>query len=601
MEELKTSTSQQRSTVGEKIRQIADQLKQETSIQIHATAQILGAAAQISVNHDRLIDEVVEMVEEDLSKETEGSVSVQNLKQQFKTFAQAKAHYGLKARSWVDLVNQLNRKTALVSSSVSQTTPLIAALQATMQRSKTVFCTPGHKLGQSIPKPMQAIIGAKPFQADIPDLPGFNLYEPNGILATAQALAAQAFGAEQTWFLINGSTVGIIAAILSTCGPGDKIILPRNIHTSAISGLILSGAHPIFIRPDYDPDWDLAHCITPQSVATALAQYPETKAILMVSPTYHGACGDVAAIATLAHHHGIPLLVDEAHGAHFAFHSDLPAPALEAGADLVVQSTHKLLSAFTQASMLHLQGSKIEPARICKTLQILQSSSPSNLLLASLDAARQQMEAEGKHLLSQALTLAHYARAQIQQLPKLSVLQSEQAMTPGFRSLDPTRLTVDVSDLGLDGYTADEIFTQRFGVIAELPTLRHLTFIVSIGNTQEDISQLIHAFEQLTQMESVSSFVKPLINEINLPSIEVPERSPREAFFAPQDSVPIHESVGRISSETICPYPPGIPLILPGDRITEAAISQLKQIHSAGGLITGCDDVSLKQLKVMRD
>lgn len=480
-------------------------------------------------------------------------------------------------------------------------TPLISALQATQQKNATFFCTPGHKLGRNIPQQMSELIGHNPFQSDFPDLPGFNLYEPNGILAAAQALAAQAFGAEQTWFLINGSTVGIIASILATCGPRDKIILPRNIHTSAIAGLILSGAHPIFIRPEYDSDWDLAHCITPQAVTTALEQYPETKAILMVSPTYHGVCGDVAAIATLAHHHDIPLLVDEAHGAHFAFHSDLPRPALEAGADLVVQSTHKLLSAFTQASMLHFQGSRIEPTRISKVLQMLQSSSPSNLLLASLDAARQQMVVEGSHLLSQTLQLAHRARVKIQRLPRLSVLQPAQAITAGFCTLDPTRLTVDVSALGLDGYTADDLLTQRFGVIAELPTLRHLTFIVSIGNTQEDISQLIDAFEQLTQMNAAPGSVQPLIHEIDLPCLEVPERSPREAFFAPQDSVPMHESVGRISAETICSYPPGIPLILPGEKITEEAIVQLKRIQVAGGLITGCDDFSLTQLKVLRD
>jgi arginine decarboxylase len=478
-------------------------------------------------------------------------------------------------------------------------TPLISALQATKQKNAVFFCTPGHKLGRNIPQQMSELLEHNPFQADFPDLSGFNLYEPNGVIASAQALATQAFGAERTWFLINGSTVGIIAAILATCGPGDKIILPRNIHTSAIAGLILSGAHPIFIHPDYDSDWDLAHCITPQAVATALERYPETKAILMVSPTYHGACGDVAAIATLAHHHGIPLLVDEAHGAHFAFHSDLPMSALESGADLVVQSTHKLLSALTQASMLHLQGSRIEPTRISKTLQMLQSSSPSNLLLASLDAARQQMVAEGKYLLSQTLALAHYARAQIQKLPGLSVLQPEQAITAGFRSLDPTRITVNVSGLGLDGYTADEIFTQRFGVIAELPTLRHLTFIVSIGNTQEDISKLISAFEQLAQMNTVTYSVQPLTHEINLPTIEVPERSPREAFFAPQESVPIHQSIGRMSAETICPYPPGIPLIFPGERITREAIAQLQDIQASGGFMTGCDDTTLQKLKII--
>jgi arginine decarboxylase len=480
-------------------------------------------------------------------------------------------------------------------------TPLVSALQATKQKNAAFFCTPGHKLGRNIPQPMSELVGHNPFQTDFPDLPGFNLYELDGVIASAQALAAQAFGAEQTWFLINGSTVGIIAAILATCGPGDKIILPRNIHTSAIAGLILSGAHPIFIRPDYDPDWDLAHCITPQSVATALEKYPETKAVLMVSPTYHGACGDVAAIATLAHHHSIPLLVDEAHGAHFAFHLDLPISALAAGADLVVQSTHKLLSAFTQASMLHVQESRIEPNRVSKALQMLQSSSPSNLLLASLDAARQQMEEEGTQLLSQTLALAHHARAQIQQLPGLCVLQPEQAITAGFCRLDPTRITVDVSGLGLNGYTADEIFSQRFGVIAELPTLRHLTFIVSIGNTQEDIARLIHAFEQLTQMNAVPDSVQPLIKDVDLPMVEVPERSLREAFFAPQEMIPIHQSIGRISAETICPYPPGIPLILPGEKITEVSIAQLQHIQSAGGLITGCEDPSLQKLKVMQE
>jgi arginine decarboxylase len=186
-------------------------------------------------------------------------------------------------------------------------------------------------------------------------------------------------------------------------------------------------------------------------------------------------------------------------------------------------------------------------------------------------------------------------------LPGLSVLQPEQAITAGFCGLDLTRITVDVSALGLDGYTADEIFTQRFGVIAELPTLRHLTFIVSIGNTQEDISRLIQAFEQLTQTNAAPSAFRPLIDRIDLPLVELPERSPREAFFAPQDSVPIHQSIDRISAETLCPYPPGIPLILPGEKITEEAIAQLQQIQTSGGLITGCEDSSLRKLKVMQE
>jgi arginine decarboxylase len=476
-------------------------------------------------------------------------------------------------------------------------TPLIDALQAMVQRSTAAFCTPGHKLGQSIPKPMSDLIGTKPFQADFPDLPGFNLYEPEGAIAAAQSLAAETFGAEHTWFLINGSTVGIIAAILATCGPNDKIILPRNSHTSAISGLILSGAHPIFLRPEYDAQWDLAHCITPQSVATALKAYPETKAILMLSPTYHGVCGDVKAIATLAHQHNIPLIVDEAHGAHFGFHRELPMSALIAGADIVVQSTHKTLSALTQSSMLHLRGNRVEAAQMTQALQLLQSSSPSNLLLASLDGVCHQIATQGEALMLHAVQLAHQVHEELQSMPGLSILRPEQAITPGFCQLDLTRLTVDMSGLGIDGFAADEILSEQFGVIAELPTQRHLTFIISLGTTQSDITRLIQA---LTQLAKTPVSIQPMISPIQGEWMTVPVRSPREAFFAEKESVPILEAIGRIGCEAICPYPPGIPMILPGEVITQKAINQLQQIQLVGGLVMGCADASLQRLQVIR-
>ncbi len=231
----------------------------------------------------------------------------------------------------------------------------------------------------------------------MPELPELdNLFAPEGVILQAQQLSAEAFGADRTWFLANGSTSGVVAAILATCGPGDKIVLPRNVHQSAVSGLVLSGAIPIFITPEYDPTFDIAHSITPTAVSEALARHPDAKAVMMVYPTYYGVCGDIAAIAHIAHQHNIPLLVDEAHGPHFTFHPDLPISALAAGADLTVQSTHKVLSALTQAAMLHTQGMRVDNDRLSKALQLVQSTSPSYLLLASLDVARYQMATQGK-------------------------------------------------------------------------------------------------------------------------------------------------------------------------------------------------------------
>lgn len=486
-------------------------------------------------------------------------------------------------------------------------TPLVDVLQRYRQSANATFHTPGHNRGQGIPDRMEQLVGALPYQADFPDLPGLNLFEADGAIAQSQALAAQLFGAEHTRFLINGSTVGIIASILATCNAGDKIILPRNVHQSVISGLILSGAHPVFVSPDYDPAWDLAYCITPASVAEALANYPEARAVLMVSPTYHGVCGNVEAIAALAHQHNLPLIVDEAHGAHFAFHPDLPASALEAGADLVVQSTHKLLTALTQSSMLHLQGSRIDAAQISKLLQMLQSSSPSNLLLASLDAARHQMATQGRTLMDRTLQLAHQARAQIQQAG-LTLLKPPLEQTDGFVDFDPTRIVVDVSALGIDGFTADEILTHRFGVTAELPTLRQIAFIVSLGNTANDIDSLVQGLVQLTQMQlaqmQLTQMRKPSLvrtsSALTLPTLDLPALTPREAFFAAHESVAMEHSLGRISAETICSYPPGIPLIFSGEQIAAAATAQLQLIKSQGGLIVGCTDPELQQIQVVR-
>ncbi|MBM0742317.1 aminotransferase class I/II-fold pyridoxal phosphate-dependent enzyme [Phormidium sp. CLA17] len=481
--------------------------------------------------------------------------------------------------------------------------PLVEALRHCANRLHAPFYTPGHKRGQGVASPLKDLLGEQVFRADLPELPELdNLFAPESVILAAQELAAAAFGADRTWFLANGSTSGVIAAILATCNPGDILLLPRTVHQSAISGLILSGAVPVFINPDYDPALDIAHSITPAAVTTALANHPTAKAVLMVSPTYYGACGDVSAIAQVAHHHGIPLIVDEAHGAHFAFHADLPRSALKAGADVAVQSTHKTLSALTQAAMVHVQGDLVDRDRLSKSLALVQSTSPNYLLLASLDAARWQMATQGEALMTHTLHLAEKARSQISQIPKLATLSHHHATTPGFVDFDATRLTVTVSGLGIDGFTADDILNTKLSVTAEFPSLQHLTFIISLGNTTADMNQLVSAFKQLAQECRVQSaecgvrsarFLSPI--PCSLPSL-----SPREAFFAATETVAIADANHRISAELVCPYPPGIPVLIPGEVVTETAIAYLQKILASGGILSGCSDASFVTLKVVK-
>jgi arginine decarboxylase len=476
--------------------------------------------------------------------------------------------------------------------------PLLNALNHSAQRKHAPFYAPGHKRGQGVSQSLQDLMGKQVFQADLPELPELdNLFAPTGAIAEAHDLAAQTFGATKTWFLINGSTSGIMAAILATCGMGEKIILPRNIHQSAIAGLILAGAIPIFINPEYDPIEGLTYNVTPEAVKQALEQHPDAKAVMMLHPTYQGICSDLKTIADLVHSYQIPLLVDEAHGAHFAFHGSLPPSALSLGADLTVQSTHKTLSAMTQASMLHLQGDRVCCQRINKALQLVQSTSPSYLLLASLDAARQQMATAGQELMSQAIALATEARNKIVAIPYLSVLNPE--VRPGCKYLDPTRLTINISQLGITGFAADEILHEQLGVTCELPLLQHLTFIISLGNTSEDIQRLIEACLALS-LSPTSYSPSPIIPHPLSPLASLAKVSPREAYFMSTETVPIEQAGDRLCGELICPYPPGIPLLMPGELITMEAVEYLKQIVAAGGTITGCNDPTIKTIQTLK-
>ncbi len=472
-----------------------------------------------------------------------------------------------------------------------QTAPLLEIAQRYLGIDDAPFYMPAHKRGQGIDRVFGDLIGKNIFRLDLPELP--DLEEP---IAHAQTLAADAYGGDRTWFLTNGSTCGVQAMILATCGESDKILIGRNCHKAAISGLILSGANPIYLPTDYLPAFDLDLGVSPETLEIFLQKHPDAKAVMLVSPNYFGVCGELPQMAAIAHRFNVPLLIDAAHGAHLGFHPDLPISALQAGADLVVQSTHKMAGSLTQSSMLHLQGDRIDAVKIEQALTLLQSTSPNFLLMLSLDVARRQISLHGQELLTQTLQLANSARSQIEQIPNLYSFSNQQ-----LPSLDPTRLTVMTDQLGITGFAIDEYLCSQWSVIAEMPTLTQLVFAFSLGNSQQDLDRLVHGLWQASKEKRKTKNEKtPKLNyQLPITNHQSSVTNPRNAFFAPKKSIPIKQAISQISGESLCPYPPGVPLIFIGEEITTEVVELLQLIMRSGGIVNGASDRSLETILVV--
>ena len=468
--------------------------------------------------------------------------------------------------------------------------PLLEAARRYLDIDHAPFYMPGHKRGQGIDREFMALMGENIFRLDLPELP--DLEQP---LAEAEILAADAYGSDRAWFLTNGSTCGIQAMLLATCGHGDKVLIGRNCHKAAVAGLVINGATPIYLPTDYSPEFDLDLGVSPTTLELFLQKHPDAKAVMLVSPNYFGVCGEIEKLVAIAHDFNVPLLVDAAHGAHLGFHPDLPISALQAGADLVVQSTHKVAGSLTQSSILHLQGDRINPEDVDRALQILRSSSPNLLLLISLDVARWQMAINGKELLTETLRISQESRSRLNQIPNLRTFSKIEVPT-----LDPTRLTIMVDRLGMTGFEVDECLHSQLDVMAEMPTLNQLVFILSLGNTQADIDRLIHAFQQITQIKGRR------INKFPITSYELPitdyqaNLNPRTAYFAKSARLPLHHAIGKISAESLCPYPPGIPLLCIGEVITVEVVEILQYVLHAGGMINGASDDSLETIRIVK-
>jgi len=485
-------------------------------------------------------------------------------------------------------------------------TPLLDAVLNYAESEVTRFHMPGHKGGRAVNDRLLQALGPKTWAMDATGVLGLDdLHQPGGVIQEAQELAAAAFGADHTFFLVNGTSAGVQAMILSACAPGDKIIIGRNLHKSAQAGLVLSGAQPVYIQPEVDPELGIGLGLAPASVADAIRRHPDAAAVLVVSPTYHGIASDLAAIAGLTHKAGMLLLVDEAHGAHFRFHSALPRPgALEAGADMAAHGIHKVLGGLTQASMLHVKGGRVDLARVRRVLQALQSTSASYLLLASLDAARRDAALQGERLLSGPLEWARLLRRGVAGLAPLRTFGRELVGRPGCAGLDELKVNVDVTGLGLTGQEAEVLLRRRYGIQAEMLDLAGVLFMLGPGSGRKDVEVLLGALEDLVQTTPGTDLrpgARAVLPPPPPPPLPPSEITPREAFFRPSEAVPLDEAEDRIAAELVTCYPPGIPLIGPGERVTAQVLEQMRLVAEGQLRVSGPADGSLATLRVLKE
>jgi|HubBroStandDraft_5_1064220.scaffolds.fasta_scaffold28405_1 arginine decarboxylase len=472
------------------------------------------------------------------------------------------------------------------------------------------FHTPGHVQGNGMDLAFREFVGENVCAIDLTPMPGIDdLLQPTESIKEAQELAADAYGAGHSYFLINGSTSGNQCMMMAAVNPGDEIAVPRNSHKSMFGGLVMSGARPIYMQPEVDVDLRMDHCVTPQTVAATLAAHPNLVAVYLVTPTYYGAATDLAQIERIVHDAGKVLLVDEAWGPHFHFHPDLPLSSTAAGADICINSTHKMLSSFSQCAMLHHQGNRVALDRLQSVLKMFLSTSPNLPMVASLDVARKQMATEGYELLSRTIALANETRERLNRIEGIYCFGEELQGRYGIFDLDPTKITVTVKGLGYTGYEASAILRRRYNIQVELADLFNVVALITIGTRRDAAERLIYAFEELARDDrAIDMFAPSGILEqrlkrgtFHMPGMPQMRMLPRDAFLAPTEFVEFRHSEGRVCAETLTPYPPGIPVIAPGEEITAEIIDYLRLELKAGVRIQGPFDDELRMIRVVKE
>lgn len=480
-------------------------------------------------------------------------------------------------------------------------TPLFSGVVNHAKKDPIQFHIPGHKKGKAMDPEFRQFIGDNALSIDLINIePLDDLHHPHGIIKEAQQLAAEAFGADHTFFSVQGTSGAIMTMIMSVCGPNDKIIVPRNVHKSIMSAIVFSGATPIFIRPEIDKNLGISHGITTSAVQKALEQHPDAKGLLVINPTYFGISANLKEIVDLAHSYDIPVLVDEAHGVHIHFHDALPLSAMQAGADMAATSVHKLGGSLTQSSILNVRDGLVSPQRVQSIISMLTTTSTSYLLLSSLDVARKRLATKGFELIERAITLAKDAQKAINQIPGLYCAGEDILGTEATYDYDPTKLIISVKELGITGYQAELWLREHYNLEVELSDLYNILCIISFGDSEVETNTLINALQELSNTYCDTPCAKQE-HHIYIPDIPVLAMSPRDAFYSETELVPFHESVGRIIAEFIMVYPPGIPILIPGEIITDDNLHYIEENLRVGLPVQGPEDETFQYLRVIKE
>ena len=462
-------------------------------------------------------------------------------------------------------------------------TPYFTKLVEYVKKDRVPFDVPGHKMG-SFHNDMVDILGKDIFKMDVNAPDGLdNLNVPKGVIKEAQALFADAFQAEHAFFLTGGTTLGILALIMSTAKAKEKIIMPRNVHKSIISALIMSGAIPIFVEPVIDEDLGIANHMPLEALKKQIALHPDAKAVLIINPTYFGVASNIKDMIDIAHQHNMLVLADEAHGSHMVFSDQLPMTAMQAGADLSATSIHKTSGSLTQSSAILAQGSRFDYQRLVATIHMVQSTSPSALLLASLDVARKSMYFHAKDAIEQLLPKVSILTSKINQLKGLKAYTKEDFLTQGATHFDETKLIIKVTGLGLTGFDVYHILSEQYDIQVELAETKLVLCVLSVGTTQHHLDRLYEACVDLSNKYGHQD----LNVETYKPKGSFPEAyvRPRSAYHAPTRHVKYEEAVGEIAAESVMIYPPGIPILIPGEIIDQALVEELLFYVSQGSTI----------------
>ncbi|MEE1751099.1 aminotransferase class I/II-fold pyridoxal phosphate-dependent enzyme [Streptomyces sp. SP18CS02] len=481
-----------------------------------------------------------------------------------------------------------------------QQAPVLEALDRYHESGQLAFTPPGHKQARGADPEVRRVLGDAVFRSDVLASGGLDdRRSSGGVLERAEALMADAVHAEHTFFTTCGSSLSVKAAMLSVAGPHEELLIGRDAHKSVIAGLILSGVRPVWVEPEWDPELRLAHPPSAAAFEAAFERHPRARGALVTSPTPYGTCADLAEIAAECHSRGVPLIVDEAWGAHLPFHSALPSWAMDAGADVCVTSIHKMGSGLEQGSVFHLQGDLIDPAVLKSRSDLLGTTSPSVVIYAGLDGWRRQMMLHGEELLDEALGLAASVREEIERIDGLHVHDRSDFVGPGLAAdFDPLPVVIDVSKLGTTGYQAADWLRRHRSIDVHITDHRRIGAQLTHADSRATTAPLLDALRDLADHAPAL----PPTGQVDVPTPDElrmeQECLPRDAFFAQVEDVPVAEAAGRVAAEMITPYPPGIPVVLPGERLTEPVLRYLTTGIGAGMNLPDAADTSLRTVRV---